>query len=531
MGRFSSLLNLRLFTLLPLVHYAAAFSKPADMGIHVKSHYNQHGVGVSTADDLVYTVDITLGGQNFTVMFDTGSTDLWINSQNLELMLTNTTDLAITEVYGIGQVDGTLQFAELKIGDYVVPSQAFVNATQITDFDLNVDGILGMSFDVSNIFVAVEAAWGTECGSVLGRSFINNLFAENPSVPNNFDVQLGRTDAQDEDALGTFVISNHAPHFKHVTKAPKLPRVGTSRWTFSVDGMAVNGESFEFQPTAQPVAPDSRLVALLDTGFSFPPIPPAAVDAIYKSIPGSVFWPSQNTYVVPCNSSTMLSFFFGGQEFPVHPLDLTFPYATTVFQNGVQKSVAICIGTYQYFTLDPTSFDFDLALGDAFLRSVYASFDYGDFDPVTNVEGVPFVQLLSTTNNRTALAEFFEERAKTLANLPPTISPAEFIRLTNSDADSSDSAIAGAAALDDGADTGLISGTNKTFKIAALSLLGMNLLVGLALLGVTVTMCVRARKGRSAGRASSSQYAPVTFKEMEGGEPETQSGGLRYSDL
>lgn len=67
---------------------------------------------------------------------------------------------------------------------------------------------------------------------------------------------------------------------------------------------------------------------------------------------------------------------YSGQEFPVHPLDLTFPFVGTVpSKGGVETSVTLCLGTYQPITLDPTAFaGFDLALGDAFLRNVYASY-------------------------------------------------------------------------------------------------------------------------------------------------------------
>ena len=35
----------------------------------------------------------------------------------------------------------------------------------------------------------------------------------------------------------------------------------------------------------------------------------------------------------------------------------------------------VCVNTYQYLTLDPNSFvGFDIILGDAFLRNVYASY-------------------------------------------------------------------------------------------------------------------------------------------------------------
>lgn len=80
---------------------------------------------------------------------DTGSTDLWIDPSGLDIQYTNTTDLIATEIYGKGMVVGPIAFAELKVGDFVLPSQgmsfspfsraltklpstvAFVNATQV----------------------------------------------------------------------------------------------------------------------------------------------------------------------------------------------------------------------------------------------------------------------------------------------------------------------------------------------------------------------------------------------------------------
>lgn len=200
---------------------------------------------------------------------------------------------------------------------------------KILDFDVIVDGMMGMAFDSSFIFAETSAAWGQESASVLGRSFITNLFAENSSLPNNFDVQLGRSDAV-EDGCGTFVISGHSPSFVNVTHAPKIPRIGTDRWAFAVDEMRVNGKTVSFnKSSAVAGAPAGKLVAMLDTGYSFPPIPPAAVDAIYRTIPGSIFSAPDNEYFVPCNSTTMVSFFLGYVVCSIHFLisltsDMTF---------------------------------------------------------------------------------------------------------------------------------------------------------------------------------------------------------------
>ena len=42
--------------------------------------------------------------------------------------------------------------------------------------------------------------------------------------------------------------------------------------------------------------------------------------------------------------------------------------------DGGQQNATFCFNSFQYLTLDPTEFSgFDLILGDAFLRNVYAS--------------------------------------------------------------------------------------------------------------------------------------------------------------
>ncbi len=62
-------------------------------------------------------------GLDFTVLLDTGSTDLWVSTSRRALRLTNSSGLVTGIGYGSGEVKGTIDFAELKIGDFAIPSQ------------------------------------------------------------------------------------------------------------------------------------------------------------------------------------------------------------------------------------------------------------------------------------------------------------------------------------------------------------------------------------------------------------------------
>ena len=114
-------------------------------------------------------------------------------------------------------------------------------------------------------------------------------------------------------SIGTFIISAHETGYEDVAESPKLPRVRPDHWSLILDEMRINGEAFAFNKSSVPGVPQGKVIAVLDTGFSLPPLPQAAVDAIYSKIPGAAFWnsPIINSWIIPCNSSTDLSFYFG----------------------------------------------------------------------------------------------------------------------------------------------------------------------------------------------------------------------------
>lgn len=491
---------------------------------------------VSDVQDALYLIEIDLAGGTYVVQLDTGSADLWIYAPNDSLQLTNQSGVTTTEAYGQGVAQGEIVFGELKLGSYTIPNQAFISASSAQDFgffDFGAVGILGLAFDDTNlspINAALEDAFGG--GTTLGRTPISNVFAQNPTTPNAFDVLLDRSSDLDTSSTGTFLIGEHAPTYADaVAAAPRLPRQAVGRWSVPLDGMAVNGAPVRFNASSVDGVPAGKLAVLLDTGFSYPPLPPPAVDAIYASIPGAVkFSDDFPQWIVPCTNATNVTFTFGGQPFPVHPLDLTVMQQTEIEVNGQPQNVTFCMNTFQYLTLDPESFSgFDAILGDAFLRNVYASFDYGDTD---SSGAQAFVQLVATTDLDAAWPDFAAARAQALAALPPAIDPATLIDIVNGGTGSGDS-VAGAGALP--SSTTMVAKPTAVAAAAAgddagsklydlvdhygpivIGLLAGNILVGVLLCAIALAACLRGVvSGGGRTRTVSSTYAPVRVKDAE----------------
>ena len=70
-----------------------------------------------------YSINMIIDITVFTVQLDTGSTDFWVFPNGTSLQTTNTTNLNNSLTYGTGTVSGVLEFAEVQLGSYTVPSQ------------------------------------------------------------------------------------------------------------------------------------------------------------------------------------------------------------------------------------------------------------------------------------------------------------------------------------------------------------------------------------------------------------------------
>ncbi|KAJ7138848.1 aspartic peptidase domain-containing protein [Mycena filopes] len=251
------------------------------------------------------------------------------------------------------------------------------------------------------------------------------------------------------------------------------------RWNILVDGIDVDGVNISM-PTSIAGAPDGKLVALMDTGSPSGNLPYDLYTAIYTAIPGHeeqdiMFWS------IPCNTTSIVTVWIGGQPFPIHPLDLS-----NVGRDPHSNTALICTSAFHGF--DGEYHDYDILFGDTFMRNVYSIFNFGD--AISNSPtGNASMQLLSQTNVTAAIADVLEVRMPRIsAQLARTAGTALAA------ADSHDSAP---------------SSEVKKYAPIVIGLLGANLLVGFVLVAFW-------RSGKIGGTGEKYQAVRVLGEETRG---------------
>ncbi|KAF8621592.1 hypothetical protein AX15_007617 [Amanita polypyramis BW_CC] len=365
-----------------------------------------NALNLTSVQNLLYLVDLTVGGVDYPVQLDTGSSDLWIKS-NTSSPLPNVTRTSTTFnlTYAVGWASGYIAYAPIDFAGLSIPKQVFVEATQVNNAAVSFGGrgIAGLGFTSLS---ALDAE-GNQTRSNADRSLLYNLFQANPSEPNfiGFMLQRNVSAIAEPSEVGSFSIGEYEPGYEDIanrTSIPTWPVESPKRWTVLLDAVIV-GEHITVPSTSVPDAPSNKAVVLVDSGSSYTYLPKDIVDAIYSNGTGAKFDNQAGRWVIPCSYEIDMALQIGGQVIPVHPLDVTY-----VMPGDATK----CVGSFIPGSFSATSGEFDWLLGDNFLRSVYAVYDYGDFDS-TGTMGNPHMKLLSLIDPNRASVEFHSTRGGT----------------------------------------------------------------------------------------------------------------------
>ncbi|TFK55194.1 acid protease [Heliocybe sulcata] len=375
-------------------------------------------VSIRDSQEYAYVAEINIGGQEFPVLLDTGSSDLWVISADCTepdclglSMYKPTPTLSITDTpfaldYLMGSVSGTVGYDTVTLGNYQICSQVFAIAEDAADLSLSAtgySGIMGLSFPAA-------AAIATTSGIGL----LENLFSAFQNDSNRyFAYKLGRDDdpAQDVSSftigqVDTDVLSAFHAEDVEFDEIPVVSRPdGTyDYWKVPLVSITIDSQPLQLSPSR--IAGQSDPLAVLDTGTTLILGPTRDVEDFWGSFGGeSTRKNAWGQWEVKCERAVRVGFLLGseegkGSEYVVDPSDVSW--------SAGGKSDGWCLGGVQ--ANDGVN-SADWILGDVFLRNVYVKHQ------VPTPSQPATVGLLQITDADSAMSRFKEQRGQDTA--PP----------------------------------------------------------------------------------------------------------------
>ncbi|KAG5642479.1 hypothetical protein DXG03_002729 [Asterophora parasitica] len=327
-------LSLSLCFLLPALaeplHFDLARRAPA--GVHDLNYYaaaaehlrGKYGLAKSVAIKGRAAADINMVNQvpqPFSVILDTGSSDLWVADSSCTTCTRATpvfnaassSSLQLSQFgtnikYGSGEVAGQIGQDVVSMGGFTVQNQTFLAVDTLTDglLDGRVSGILGLAFST--------------IASTRSIPFWQTLAASGQLTTPEMGFWMTRVrgdpTAREEEYGGVFTLGGtNTSLYDGDIEFLDMPGRTPTFWLLNLKSITVQGNNV-------PVTQASALSAI-DTGTTLIGGPTKDVQAIYAAIPGSQPVTSmRGFYSFPCTTKPALSLSFGGQSWPINPTDM-----------------------------------------------------------------------------------------------------------------------------------------------------------------------------------------------------------------
>jgi cathepsin D len=321
-------------------------------------------VPISDFEDAQYYGPISIGTppQKFNVVFDTGSSNLWVPSKSCSLLniackthskydssksssyVKNGTAFAIR--YGSGSLSGFTSVDSVSVGAVTVPNLEFAEAVKepgVAFVAAHFDGILGFGYPeiaVNGMPPFFQAALAS--GAIKEPKFAFSL-ATHGTVAQGGELVLGGVDST-----------------KYTGDFTYTPVTIKGYWQFAVDGITLGSDSV-----------GSDIKAIADTGTSLLAVPKATFTSLVAKLPG-VSPLAAGEYTVDCSKISempTLTFKIAGKDFALEGSD----YVLQISSAGVTECLLGMMGIDVPAPRGPL-----WILGDVFLRKYYTVFDYGN---------------------------------------------------------------------------------------------------------------------------------------------------------
>ncbi|KAI9179511.1 aspartic proteinase precursor [Blastocladiella emersonii ATCC 22665] len=329
-----------------------------------------HGVPLTDYMNAQYFAQISIGtpGQEFAVVMDTGSSNLWVPSTRCSSIacwlhrrfdatksstfVENGTEFAIR--YGSGSLEGIISTDTVTVGDLAIENQDFGESTKEPGIAFALgkfDGIWGLGYDTISVNHVVPPFY----------SMINQKLIEKPL----FSFWIGDIN-KDESAGGELVFGEIDPEH-HTGPIHYAPVVRKGYWEVRMDKLTLDGEEF---------ADLGNATAAIDTGTSLIAAPLKVAEAINERLGAKKNFLGQ--YTLDCetlDSLPTISFAFGGRDYPLAPTDYVLQVSGSPIGGGGGK--AQCISGFMGIDMPPQLGQLWI-VGDVFLRKYFTVYDLGN---------------------------------------------------------------------------------------------------------------------------------------------------------
>ncbi|KAF2487222.1 aspartic endopeptidase Pep2 [Neohortaea acidophila] len=317
-----------------------------------------HVVPVDNFLNAQYFSDIAIGTpkQEFKVVLDTGSSNLWVPSQDCGSIACylhtkydhsdsssykkNGSSFAIQ--YGSGSLEGYVSQDTVYIGDLKIKHQDFAEATSEPGLAFafgRFDGIMGLGYDTISVNGIVPPFY-----NMLDQGLLDEPV---------FSFYLGDTNKEGDDSVAIF---GGVDKDLYKGEMVKIPLRRKAYWEVDLDAITFGDESAELDGTG----------VILDTGTSLIALPSTFAELLNKEIGAKKGFNGQ--YTVECDkrdSLPDLTFTLTGHNFSISSYDYILE---------VQGS---CISAIMGFDIPEPAGPLAI-LGDAFLRKWYSVYDLGN---------------------------------------------------------------------------------------------------------------------------------------------------------
>lgn len=314
-------------------------------------------IAISNFENAQYYGPVTVGTppQTFNVIYDTGSANLWVPSNNCSgcgshpkydytKSTTYEADGTIFNImYGSGPVSGHVSQDSAAVGTVSVKGQRFAEIDNVKGLGLaysvgKFDGILGLGFgsiSVDNITTPFD-------------NMVQQKLIDEPV----FSFYLSTASGQDGELVVGGIDKNH-----YSGDLTYIDLTSETYWETKLDSLVINGKS---STTATNV--------IVDSGTSILAGPSADVKAIAAAVGAKPFFLNKKEYTIPCKSISSLPTIevtMGGQKFELEGKDY-------VINSGL-----ICL--FGMTGIDVPAPRGPLwIMGDIFMRKYYVVFDAGN---------------------------------------------------------------------------------------------------------------------------------------------------------